>query len=157
MQSLEIALRWSNVTQNCSIIGMLCFKVACHYITSQWCHNERDGVSNHRCLDCLLNYLFLRRSKEISKPHVTGLCEGNPPVTDGFPSKRTSNAENVSIWWHHDQKSLSKLVHTPFGLMTQPTFKMPMTGPTTRIGRGQGVSERLSLTAFLEQRTARSI
>ena len=30
---------------------------------------------------------------------VTGLCEGNPPVTGGFPSQRASNTENVSIWW----------------------------------------------------------
>ena len=32
---------------------------------------------------------------------ILGLCEGNPPVTDGFPSQRASNAENVSIWWPH--------------------------------------------------------
>ena len=25
--------------------------------TLQWCHNEPDGVSNHRRLDCLLNHL----------------------------------------------------------------------------------------------------
>ena len=25
----------------------------------------------------------------------------NPPVTRGFPSQRTSNTENVSIWWWH--------------------------------------------------------
>ena len=30
-----------------------------------------------------------------------GLCEGNPPVTGGFPSQRTSNAENVSMWWRY--------------------------------------------------------
>ena len=34
---------------------------------------------------------------------VTGLCEGNPPVTGGFPSQRASNAENVSIWWRHHE------------------------------------------------------
>ena len=28
---------------------------------------------------------------------VTGLCEGNGPVTGAFPSQRNSNAENVSI------------------------------------------------------------
>ena len=34
-----------------------------------------------------------------------GFCEGNPPVTGGFPSQRASNAENVSIWWcHHANK-----------------------------------------------------
>ena len=36
-------------------------------ITSQWHHNERDGVSDHQPHDCLLNRLFRRRSKKISK------------------------------------------------------------------------------------------
>ena len=40
-------------------------------------------------------------SKKTSKLHVTGLCEGNPPVTGEFPAQRASNAENVSIWWRH--------------------------------------------------------
>ena len=52
-------------------------------------------------IDCLLNRLFRRRSKKTSKLRVTGLCEGNPPVTGGFPSQKDSNAENVSIWWRH--------------------------------------------------------
>ena len=38
------------------------------------------------------------------KLRITGLCAGNSPATDEFPAQRTSNAENVSIWWrHHDQ------------------------------------------------------
>ena len=72
-----------------------------NYLPLQWRHNECDGASNQWRLDCLLNRLFRRRSKKISKPRVTGLCEGNPPVTGGFPSQRASNAENVSIWWPH--------------------------------------------------------
>ena len=32
-----------------------------HHCTLQWCHNGRDGVSNHQRLDCLLNRLFRRR------------------------------------------------------------------------------------------------
>ena len=43
--------------------------------------------------------LFRHKSKKTSKLRVTGLCEGNPPVTGGFPSERVSNAENVSMWW----------------------------------------------------------
>ena len=72
-----------------------------HYNALQWRHNDRDGVLNHRRPDCLLKTLFRRRSKKTSKLRVTGLCEVNPPVTGGFPSQRASNAENVSIWWHH--------------------------------------------------------
>ena len=67
----------------------------------QWSHNERDGVSNHQRLDCLLNRLFSRRSKKTSKLRVTGLCEGNSPLTGAFPAQRASQAENVSIWWRH--------------------------------------------------------
>ena len=36
--------------------------------------------------------------KENIKLRVTGLCEGNSPVTGEFPAQRTSNPENVSIW-----------------------------------------------------------
>ena len=32
---------------------------------------------------------------------VTGLCEGNSPVTGEFPTQRASNMENVSILWCH--------------------------------------------------------
>ena len=41
------------------------------------------------------------RWKKTSKLCVTGLCEGNSPVTGEFPAQMASNAENVSIWWHH--------------------------------------------------------
>ena len=42
--------------------------------------------------------LFRRRSKKTSKVRVTGLCEGDPLVTGGFPSQKASNAALVSIW-----------------------------------------------------------
>ena len=44
-------------------------------------HNEHDSVSNHRRLDCLFNRLFRRRSKKTAKLCVTGVCEGNLPVS----------------------------------------------------------------------------
>ena len=40
--------------------------------------------------------------KEESKLRVASLIEGNPPVTDGLASQRDSNAETISIYWHHD-------------------------------------------------------
>ena len=69
--------------------------------TIRWRHNERADVSNHRRLQCLLNCLFRRRSKETSKLCVTGRCEGNSPVTGEFPAHRACYAENVSIRWRH--------------------------------------------------------
>ena len=66
-----------------------------------WLHNGRDCVSNHQPRDWLLNRLFRRRSKKISKLRVTGLCAGNSPGTGEFPAQMASNAENVSIQWRH--------------------------------------------------------
>ena len=69
-------------------------------ITLWWHHNERDGVSNHRCLDCLLLKPFVQvQIKETPKLCVTGLCEGKHRSPVDSPPK--GNAENVSIWWRH--------------------------------------------------------
>ena len=69
-------------------------------------NNQHDGVSNHRYLGCLLSPFSRRGSNKTSKLRVTGLCEGNSPVTSEFPAQKASNAENVSIWWrHHVQRS----------------------------------------------------
>ena len=59
----------------------------------QWRHNEHDGVLNRQPHECLLNRLFMYRSKKISKLNVTGLCAGISPVTGEFPAQRASYAE----------------------------------------------------------------
>ena len=60
----------------------------------------------------LLSQPFLRRkSKKTSKPRVTGLCEGNPPVTGGFPSQRARNVENIYIWWRRHYWPKGYFVH----------------------------------------------
>ena len=82
-----------------------------------WRYNERDDVSNHQPRDCLLKHLFRHRSKKTSKLRVTGLCEGNSPVTGEFPAQTATNAENVSIWWRHHATG-DKKVFT----MTTPGF-----------------------------------
>ena len=72
----------------------------------QWRHNERDDVPNHQPHDCLLNRLLRRRPEKASKLRVTGLSAGNSPMTGEFPTQKDSNAENVSIWWHHYGESV---------------------------------------------------
>ena len=47
------------------------FRAAYLMTTLQWRHNERDGVSNHQRLHCLLNCWFRRRSNKTSKLTVT--------------------------------------------------------------------------------------
>ena len=85
----------------------------CHVDQLEWRHNERHIVSNHIHLDCLPNvffvFIFRRKSKNTSKLRVTGLCEGNPLVSGGFPLQRGSNAEQVSIWWRHHAILINEL------------------------------------------------
>ena len=61
----------------------------------QWRHNERHGVSNHQGIDYLFNRLSRRRSMKTSRLRVTGLCEGNPPVTGGLPSQKASAERGI--------------------------------------------------------------
>ena len=70
-------------------------------VALQWRHSDRDGVPNHQPHDCLLNRWFRHRWKKTSKFRVTGLCPGDSPATAEFPTQRTSNAENMSIWLRH--------------------------------------------------------
>ena len=41
--------------------------------------------------------------KKTSKLRVTGLCEGNSPVTSEFPAQMAGDAEIVSIWWRRHE------------------------------------------------------
>ena len=43
--------------------------------------------------------VYSGRSKKTSKLCVTGLCEGNSPVTGQFTAQRASNVEDVSSWY----------------------------------------------------------
>ena len=68
-------------------------------LTSQWpSWRLKSPAMNFLC-----NRLFKLISKKTSKPALLILCEGNSPVTGEFPSQRTSDAENVSIWWRHNE------------------------------------------------------
>ena len=59
---------------------------------------------------------FRRRSKKTSKPRVTGLCLGYPPLADGFPSHRACSAENISIWWlHHGYMGVAHICNNEIG------------------------------------------
>ena len=93
----------------------------------QWRHNGRDIVSNYWRLHCLLNRLFRRRSKKSSRLRVTGLCEGNSPVTCELPSQGCSNVENVFIWWRYHELSMKfrfiinsgpNIISVPSGFLT---------------------------------------
>ena len=62
---------------NCSLPSR---RMVCHYrhgLSIDTLHNERDGVLNHRRIDCLLNR-FKHRSKKTPKLRITGLCDRSP-------------------------------------------------------------------------------
>ena len=78
-----------------------------HEIYTQLMFNYTDVIMSAMASKTTsLNRLFRRGSQKTSKLRVTGLYEGNTPVTGEFPAQRASNAENVSIWWRHHVDTL---------------------------------------------------
>ena len=69
----------------------------------QWHHNEHDGVSITGVSIVCTSVCLGAGQRKKSKLRVTGLCEGNSPVTGEFPAQKASNAENVFIWWRHHE------------------------------------------------------
>ena len=65
-------------------------------------HNERHDESNQQQLNGLFNYLFKLTSRKTSKFALPVLCNGNPPVKDGFSSPRAGNAGSISITWRQN-------------------------------------------------------
>ena len=103
-----------NHTENCLSLAKhddgVPWEVLPHYRTLvcaslQLRHNGYDGVWHHQPRHCLPNRLYRRRSKKTSKLRVTGLCEGNSPVTGEFPAQMASDAGKVSIWRRHHGES----------------------------------------------------
>ena len=92
--------------------------------TLQWHHNECNGISNHRHLECLLNRLFSCRLNKTLKLCISGLCEGNPMVTGGFPSQRASYVENVSMWWRHHVTEVTYVSQIRFPQFSSHKFRL---------------------------------
>ena len=65
------------------------------------------GQLRGKCFHLMTSSCNRRRWKKISKLRVTGLCEGNPPVTGRFLSQKVNDAEKVSIWWRHHENRVS--------------------------------------------------
>ena len=90
-------------------------------ISLQCRHNERDGVSNHRRLDCLLNCLFRCRSKKTSKLCVAGaetsavvmaliLHDWLVPVFHQRGLSQMENENTISSWWRHQMETFYALL-----------------------------------------------
>ena len=69
LDSRNIHIHSRKVVSKCNVYSSLDMMINQFY-RLQWRHNERDGISIHRRLDCLPKHLFRRRTKKISKLHV---------------------------------------------------------------------------------------
>ena len=78
-------------------LHLICINIV--VVMSHECH----GISDNRQFNCMFSsLLWLTNNKNNNKTQsltLLALCEGNPPVTGGFPSQRASNAEIFSISW----------------------------------------------------------
>ena len=105
----------------------MCNRTYCIYWHSalQWRYNERNGVSNYRRIDCLLNFLFRRRSKKTSKLRVTGLCEGNSPHKGPIRRKLFSfdDAIMVYIYFASRDNMLFDILYICFVIRTNVYFQ----------------------------------
>ena len=75
------------------IIGCLLTAFSLHHVT-----NDCQGVSNYWSIECLFSSLLRLTTKKYLRCVLLSLCEGNPPVTSGFPTQRDCNAEYGSSW-----------------------------------------------------------
>ena len=73
-------------------------------------------------IDCLTQPFVQAQTKEFTKLRVTGLCEGNSPVTVEFPAHEASNAENVSLWWRRVNTSSGPRLNIKTVLSTYGDF-----------------------------------
>ena len=69
---------------------------------------ERHDISNHLRHEGLIKSLFTLISKKYQSLALLALCEGNPPVSGGFPHKGpviTGNIESVPMSWRLHRQS----------------------------------------------------
>ena len=93
---------WNRFRVWCNQTGPKCCRCcACceiHAVTSQWARWRLESPASRSLSQPLVQAQIKENTPKL---RVNGLCEGNSPVTGGFPSQRSSDAENVSICWHH--------------------------------------------------------
>ena len=92
--------------------------------TLHWRHHEHDGVSPLATRQFTQPFIQAQMKENI-KVRITGLCEGNSPVTGD------SNAENVSIWWRHHDFPYCLLACSVFRLLLPYTKGVPCVALST--------------------------
>ena len=98
-------MKWLSITNFCEQFHTFIHTWYIFQCTLQKRHNERDGVANPRRLNCVLTRGVYQRKHEssVSLAFVRGIHRWSVD----FPRK-TSDAENVSIWWRHHAYLISR-------------------------------------------------
>ena len=108
-----------------------------HQLQGYWCYSNvrrHLGISNHRRFDCLSTNLFRLRTWEILVWHyLLFVRKIHQSPTGGFPSRRASNAESLSMSErhhsnietlqrrHNDHNGVSN--HQPHGCLLNRLFR----------------------------------
>ena len=75
-------------------------------------------------------------------------CEGNPPLTDGLPSQRASNAENDSMEWHHHGKTIPRVSCTA-NTMVSDVKVLTQLSRNSRVSAPQGLTQDNNMLPYL--------
>ena len=109
LNDIESSIKGDNMSFalqiKCSPRGLAPFNIQLidMFPRSLWSRHDETTATQITGISIVYSTVSSGADKKKSKLRVTGLCEGNSPVTREFPSLRASNAENVFISWrHHD-------------------------------------------------------
>ena len=109
----------NHIEEICPDINLIKFSTSWHFVLKCWFSYLPHTITHYydfitggmasQITSLAVVYRLLRhRSKKTPQLRVTGLCEGNSPMAGEFPAQRSSNAENVSIWWRHHARLISE-------------------------------------------------
>ena len=106
-----IRLKVPKDTPYLTLMGEL-WGVFCEDLEENWlCYNGTPLhffstiQSSNKCCPQHKPWINLGENRHPCWQELLALCEGNPPVTGGFPSQRASNAEHWSFLYHYHQQT----------------------------------------------------
>ena len=95
LEMLSVKCRSLGWRGRCTTVFIMTFTN--HYNGDTWA----SGRQNHWTLNCCWTVCSGYHKRKHQSSALPWLCDGNPPVTDEFLSKLTSNVESISMSWRH--------------------------------------------------------
>ena len=95
-QTIKLPVIWNMIHKWCH-----CNESDLFHCVLQWHYMSIMGSQITSILAVCSTVCLGKHHPKTSKPPLLTLCEGNPPVTGGFPSQRASNTDTISMSCHH--------------------------------------------------------